>query len=161
MKTRMIIASALASAAVAAAAQADNIHYSFTYTGSTASAYGWLEIIGGVATDGSCTVTNSAVMDGTYSFVGGAGNNGVFIWDNLVNVSGNPQLTSAGLLFTSGGNQINIWGNSPGNYSMWGWNGGYTPQDDNGVFETTKIPAPGALALIGVAGLVGSRRRRG
>lgn len=32
---------------------------------------------------------------------------------------------------------------------------------DNFVIETSAVPAPGVLALLGVAGIVGSRRRRG
>ena len=32
---------------------------------------------------------------------------------------------------------------------------------DNFVIETSAVPAPGALALLGIAGVVGSRRRRG
>jgi MYXO-CTERM domain-containing protein len=45
--------------------------------------------------------------------------------------------------------------NSSGTYTSGG-----TARVDNLMINGTAVPAPGALALLGVAGLVGSRRRR-
>ena len=45
------------------------------------------------------------------------------------------------------------------NYAISSWGGPYTSSSTTGIFSYT-IPAPGAIALLGVAGLVGARKRR-
>ena len=45
------------------------------------------------------------------------------------------------------------------NYAISSWGGPYTSSSTTGIFSYT-IPAPGAIALLGLAGLVGSRKRR-
>ena len=45
------------------------------------------------------------------------------------------------------------------NYAISSWSGPYTSSSTTGIFSYT-IPAPGAIALLGLAGLVGSRKRR-
>jgi hypothetical protein len=45
------------------------------------------------------------------------------------------------------------------NYAISSWGGPYTSSSTTGIFSYT-IPAPGVIALLGVAGLVGSRKRR-
>ena len=45
------------------------------------------------------------------------------------------------------------------NYAISSWSGPYTSSSTTGIFSYT-IPAPGVIALLGVAGLVGSRKRR-
>lgn len=46
------------------------------------------------------------------------------------------------------------------NYAISGWGGPYTSSSATGIFSYTVVPAPGALALLGVAGLIGARKRR-
>ena len=46
------------------------------------------------------------------------------------------------------------------NYAISGWGGPYTSSSATGIFSYTVVPAPGAIALLGLAGLVGSRKRR-
>ena len=45
------------------------------------------------------------------------------------------------------------------NYAISSWSGPYTSSSTTGILSYT-IPAPGAIALLGLAGLVGSRKRR-
>ncbi len=45
------------------------------------------------------------------------------------------------------------------NYAISSWGGPYTSSSTTGILSYT-IPAPGALALLGVAGLIGARKRR-
>ena len=45
------------------------------------------------------------------------------------------------------------------NYAISSWGGPYTSSSTTGILSYT-IPAPGAIALLGLAGLVGSRKRR-
>lgn len=166
--TRIAVAS-FAACTIGSAAQADFTNYTFTYVGSSASAYGTLVIDNtGVATSGTCTVIGSANMDGTYSLLAGSGfsPSNQFIYDNLVNVNGSPSgspnyFPGDGLLFTSGSLEINIFGLYNGNnYNLWGWNNGYDPTDSGGTFDLVKVPGPGALACLGMAGVFGTRRRR-
>ena len=45
------------------------------------------------------------------------------------------------------------------NYAISSWSGPYTSSSTTGIFSYT-IPAPGAIALLGLAGLIGARKRR-
>ena len=46
------------------------------------------------------------------------------------------------------------------NISVTGWNGPYTSGGSNPIYSYTVVPAPGAVALLGLAGLIAGRRRR-
>ena len=46
------------------------------------------------------------------------------------------------------------------NVSVTGWAGPYTSDSTTGVLSYTVVPAPGAVALLGLAGLMARRRRR-
>ncbi|MBU3682964.1 MAG: hypothetical protein FGM39_02925 [Phycisphaerales bacterium] len=46
------------------------------------------------------------------------------------------------------------------NVSVTGWGGPYTSGGSNPIYSYTVVPAPGAVALLGLAGLVARRRRR-
>ena len=48
----------------------------------------------------------------------------------------------------------------PGTYTWWAQETGPSTDDWDLNFVVTEIPAPGAFALLGIAGLAGSRRRR-
>ncbi len=78
---------------------------------------------------------------------------GAFFYDDLVYNTQNPSLDGAGLLFSSGGTEINIWGNSPGNYSFYGYSnaGGYSPTiTDSGQFAAVVVdtPEPSGVLLL-------------
>ncbi|MFO0784364.1 MAG: hypothetical protein U0636_11850 [Phycisphaerales bacterium] len=150
-----------ASAALLSAAVANAESYTFTYTGSTVQATGVLEVFEGVATAGSITVSGIEGMEGTFSLMAGNGYSpsNAFFFDNQVSEEG-QHLTGGGLLFMRGAQEINVWGNSATSYSLYGWNAGYNPQDNDGTFIMNTVPGPGAMALLGAAGLVASRRRR-
>lgn len=76
-----------------------------------------------LATAGSLTVTagNDA---GTYTLDAGGPKQttsllGSFLFDNLLFPTTNPPLDGSGLLFSNSSMEINIWGNSAGNYSYY------------------------------------------
>lgn len=46
------------------------------------------------------------------------------------------------------------------NVSVTGWGGPYTSGGSNPIYSYTVVPAPGAVALLGLAGLIAGRRRR-
>jgi len=140
----------------------------FTDPGANNVGSGQIDVEGGLAVSGSFDVTAGAAI-GDWILAPGSGSDGSFQWDNAVNPASDPFLTSGGLLFTSGGNEINLWGNSPGSYSFYGNVGGnYNPQVDFGVATINAIPEPINCALAGfglifVGGSVGhfyfARRR--
>jgi hypothetical protein len=114
------------------------------------------------ATSGTLTVTAGADV-GSYTLSpGGPGVTlsplGAFNFDNLVIPASDPALDGNGLLFSFGGKEINIWGNSPGNYSFWdATSSGYGVQYTGpGTFTATVVPLPPSAALLlGGLGLIG------
>jgi hypothetical protein len=64
---------------------------------------------------------------------------GAFLADDILYPGQDPSLDIFGLLFAGNGLEINIWGNSPGNYSYWSFNGGFfTLASDNAEFRVTR-----------------------
>jgi PEP-CTERM motif len=122
-----------------------------------------------LATSGTLTVTGGADI-GTYTlYPGGPGPTlfpGAFIYDNLVMPGSNPSLDMYGLLFSSSGKLINIWGNSFSNYSFVDHtSNGYGVQYTGpGVFTATVVPLPASYTLLlgglGVIGLFALRKGR-
>lgn len=102
-----------------------------------------------LATAGTLTVTGGSDI-GTYPlYPGGPATTyspaGLFIYDNILYSSQDPVLDEDGLLFTgSGGLELNIWGNSPDNYSFYvGLSGGYPVSVTADGFVTPVVnPAP-------------------
>jgi hypothetical protein len=113
-----------------------------------------------MATAGNLTVTGGDDIGtyplypgdmGMYPSGPGSGNSfyltspmGAFYYNNLFYTpSTNPQIDLDGLLFTTPGLEINIWGNSPGNYSYYDYtSGGFGTQlTEDGTFLLN--PAPG------------------
>ncbi len=101
--------------------------YTFSIGGQTGNGTLTAADLGGgelLATAGSLTVTGGSDI-GTYPlYPAGPGittsPDGVFDIDNLLFPSSDPTLDVDGLLFTgSGGLELNLWGNSPDNYSFY------------------------------------------
>jgi hypothetical protein len=110
--------------------------YDFTFTefgGGPVDATGVIDVTAGVATGGSITVVGSgSINDGIYNLEPGtwfASPLVAFNADNSVFVGSATVLDSYGLLFGNASTEINLWGNSPNNYSLYGWNvaTGYVP----------------------------------
>jgi hypothetical protein len=131
--------------------------------------------------DGSFRVTDGYALDTgalnknlSFNISSGSGNNGVFIYDNLLFPESKSLLTATGgLLFKSsdGTTQLNIWASGKGDYvAMEYVKGSYNPKVDwssltyggsVGAFSITSTPIPTTVWLLGVGllGLVGIRRK--
>jgi hypothetical protein len=66
---------------------------------------------------------------------------GAFIADNVLYPGQDPSLDMYGLLFTGNGLEVNIWGNSPGSYSYWSFNGStYNLASSDAIFILASTP---------------------
>ena len=146
-------------------ALADNFNFTYSIAGETGFGSLTANLIAGTqyqATSGSITGTGAGIS-GTYSLLGASG--GAFIIDNKFDIAADPALDVNGLLFgTASAYEINLWGNSPGNYSAWAWTtSGYSPQATGaGSVVFTNTPDGGTtLMLLGgaFAGLAAVRRK--
>jgi hypothetical protein len=141
--------------------------YILTYNdGGFNNGSGQINVVGGLAQSGSTftvTVPTSSAF-GTWTLVGGGGSGsaGGFAFDNVVNVGSNPFLTAAGLVFSLGVNDINLYANGPGSYTLLGNIGGvsFDPQT-TGTATLTPVPEPisYALAVFGLIFVGGSASR--
>lgn len=100
---------------------------------------------------------------------------GAFLTNNVLYPGGSQALDYWGLLFTGNGMEINIWGNTPDNYSFWSHNStGYNVAFDGGrlaggeviaVESDSKSPLtvsePGSLLMLGFGlfGILGFHRK--
>ena len=92
--------------------------------------------------------TNDVLVTQQLSNVVGATRMGVAFGSNNTSPAPAVGTTTAGLYITDAAT-------APGLYTFTG-----STANSNGVFQVGVVPAPGAMALLGVAGLVGGRRRR-
>jgi hypothetical protein len=168
--------------------------YDFTFTGNGGmDATGTIGIQDGVAQIGSINVTGVPVEASPATLVSAAGSllpasgatdarnhdGDVITFDNLVNLANDPIVNSDGLGFGSGqyGSQnyntvINLWGNSPGSYSLFvgeaqvDGNGNvigdaqYVYHWENGALTLTGVPEPATLSLLVLGSLAMFRRNR-
>ncbi len=147
--------------------------FDFTFSIGPDAGFGILNTVdigGGAfsAIGGSLTVTGGADI-GSYSLSpAGPGVTispfGAFAVDNVIYPGSDPYLDTWGLLFSGGGLEINIWGNSPDNYSFYSNNGAsYTVADASvATFTPSAVPEPTSFLLLGtsVLGFGVLRRRR-
>ena len=101
----------------------DDPLYFISYNDGVNIASGTITTTGNLAVSGTLNVTAGAAT-GVYSLIPGGPSptsspSGAFIVDNLIYPGSNPTLDVNGLLFGSGGVEVNIWGNSADNYSFW------------------------------------------
>jgi hypothetical protein len=120
--------------ALGASPSSSVINFSFTVTGSgtTATAYGSVNVTdqgngSWLATSGTLTVTGGPDLGTWTLFAGGPGVTtsplGSFVFDDLIYPGNNSPTNAAldvdGLLFRIGTKELNVWGNSAGNYSFY------------------------------------------
>jgi hypothetical protein len=138
------------------AVQARASWYDITFTGGGSAANGQIDVVGGVAISGFLDITAGG-NSGTYALTPGSGSNGQFIWDNLVNPANVPFVDNAGLYFTGGGIQVNLFSTTGYGYgySLYGYPPAWVPQVDNGTatISLAAVPEPttmiaGALLLL-------------
>jgi hypothetical protein len=150
--------------------------FSFTISIGPDTGFGTLTATdegGGVflATSGTLTVTGSSngnVAVGTYSLIPNPSGlpvsspSGYFLIDDLFYPASDPTLDTWGLLFGAGGTELNVWGNSPGNYSFYTANSGFFPVADTGAgtVSFTETPEPSSVFLLIGALAVPLYRRR-
>jgi hypothetical protein len=163
---KMLLAVAVAAAALAPAAVNASV-YKFTFESFDSELTAGGQIT--VNTDGEVTGVSgviSGLADQTISAVtpnsnfSGAGYSpdGSFIYDNLYHTSGMP-FDVDGLLFVTAqnpGGYWNLWGTSPGNYSLWESVGSYNyPIEESGTLSVAAVPelSTWAMMALGFAGL--------
>jgi PEP-CTERM motif len=201
MKFSSIIRRAALVMLIASAPAAANEIYDFTFTSGGMDATGTISVntITGMADGGSINVTGVPLEADPSTLITASGSllpaSGVttdsnhdgddIIFDNLVNIANDPILDGNGLGFGSGqygptqyNTLINLWGNSPGSYTLFvaeaqlDGNGNVIgdPQwvynASNGSLTITDVgaavPEPATYALFGVlaVGCLAMRRRR-
>ena len=128
--------------------------FDFSFDIPTQAGYGSVNTtdLGGglfLAADGTVTITGASDI-GTYPLYPGGpaittSPQGAFLYDNLFYYLTNPPVDLDGLLFTGPGLEINIWGNSPDNYSFYDHTGaGYGLQlTVDGTFTPNVDPGGG------------------
>ncbi len=180
MKTRIIVASLIASAAVAASASADfvagnlvGVNGSFgpgngndfgqfgTFVGQGAHALGGNSIYWDTNDQPfaytvlvSSTVNDIHSVSFSLDFTNFAP---AYYSVYHIEITG---LKSDGSIAGVGGNATGFSVSQDGNTVMWDGTGATLASIGTLSFKIDQVPAPGALALLGCAGLVGARRRR-
>ena len=150
-----------------------DFYFFTTFSGSVSTASGELDVVGNIAVSGYLDVTSGA-NQGTYSLVsltsplitGGTpsvpsiriSDGTDLIFDNIVNAASDPFFDSNGLAFANNNTiGFNLWGNSPGYYSLFDVSGtppGHEYIQDNGTATLAPVPEPASITLISVfAGL--------
>jgi hypothetical protein len=158
---------AIMAVAVGLAMQSQASLYDITFSGGGTSASGQIDVVGGFATSGSFVITSAAngFTPVSYALAPNstlAPNPNVagtfyspstfFTVDNVVTASGNPFLDINGLLFiSSGGIEVNLWGNGPSDYTLYDNTGAQAHV--NGTATLTAVPEAstviaGALLLL-------------
>ena len=140
------LAGTLAGFAVMSFAQDDLVNYSFFIA------------------RGSAWNTSAHVFDLTgFSSLNNAANAWVFIDTSAANINFNAGDTFViGWTSSGGSGRLASSGNTYSGGGFWNNQNGFTKNSIDLGFQTYvgSVPAPGALALLGAAGLVGARRRR-
>lgn len=139
--------------------------HSFTFTGPTITASGWLDLTGNIATAGSATFSWSAPPPGGGPYTGpltpgsGTSPSGKFIYDSSLAVG------AAGILFVApGGQEFNMWLSTGHTASIYVSGSDYIPTGVGGWGEqgTFSVPDGGVTLMLLGGALVGldTLRRR-
>src|SRR3974377_704785 len=154
----LVVLFALALSATFCSATPQAFLFTFDSRGNQGSATLTSNAFGGGqywATSGTLNITSGADV-GTYSLIAGGPSafyspSGAFIANNVLYPSNDPVLDIYGLLFGGGGLEINIWGNGPGDYSFYSFDGsGYNVAAAGpSTVGLQAVPEPSSLLLLG------------
>jgi hypothetical protein len=175
-KTFFTMIAALATAMMLNVSTANATVYKFTFESNdvllTAAGHIAIDAAGEVtgisgAIAGLTDQTISAVTPNPNSSTAFYSPDGSFIYNNLYYPTG-MNFDINGVLFTTAqnpGGYWNLWGTSPGNYSLWESAGAYNyPIQESGTLSMAAAPEPStwAMLMLGIAALslVGRRRSR-
>jgi hypothetical protein len=149
-KTLIKLTLAVLNLSVTIEAPATLMEISFNDGGNNVGS-GLIDVRDGYAVSGDFVVT-AGLAAGDWTLTGGtpstAGSglspNGYFNYDNIVYLGADPYLTTTGgLLFADGqGDELNLWADSPGTYSLWAVN-------SNGVYYVEAGSYPGFSGTTG------------
>jgi len=155
-------------------ARADLYEITFTDAGANNVGSGQIDVVGGAAVSGYFDVTAGAAAGLDWILYAAGGSTtypnyftspaGGFWYNNAVYLTANPQYPAAnpfldnyGLLFTDGsGDELNLWGNSDGSYTLYGDinHDEYNPQTTSFDVTLMPIPEPSTITITGALLLV-------
>jgi hypothetical protein len=165
------LAFAVGALASTSALAAQNYDWTFTDASSTLIASGTLTTGAAdnsgfdvTALSGNVIVPVDGVSGKITNFTPGSGDDGVFIWDNIVYPTAMPHIDNPGLLFDVGSIEFNIY-NGAGAFPAGDIIANATDNfgGSQGTFNLTAVPEPAswAMMLVGFGGLgVAMRSRR-
>ena len=157
---------AIMATALCLALQAQASWYDITFTGTgdvngnpLTAATAAIDVVGGTAVGGVLHVTTGPAA-GYYNLVAGSANDGLFVYDNLVNTASTPFLDSTGGLLwrNASGYELNMWYSDgswiPGRtYGLWGAPPTYGPEAYGNATLTAAVPEP--TTMVAGAGALG------
>lgn len=148
------VLSVLTASVIATTASADNYDLTFTAASPDGTiADGQIDVVNGAAINGSLDIMTGPAA-GDYTLAPGAGDDGIFIYDNLVSPGQDGIVDESGLLWSlsgAAGNspEVNLWFNSVAEYGA--------PADTYSLWSTAgNLESFGSVALTASPNLVSS-----
>jgi hypothetical protein len=160
LKMKALALALAAGTAIGAIAPAHAADYLVQYTGGGNTVKLWITTSNTpLPGNGYAIVAVNGLINGSTNVTGlGPINLNGFLTDNVLYPTTDPAFTTFGVGFLSPGFTYNLWGDAPGSYSFYAYNGSsYTIQSVGGSATVTAIPEPAtwAMMLLGF-GMVGA-----